>query len=65
MNVGRRVELVDLEGARFKGTMTGFTGDSLTLELNSRAKGKKKEMAEKEFSLQHVRSVKVLITFKQ
>ena len=64
MSVGRRVEVIDDEGVNFTGTMKSFAGDSFILEYKKREKGKKRELIEQTFTLDKIRSVRVLITFK-
>jgi len=65
MSVGRRVEVVDGEGEKYTGTMKSFSGETFTLEIKHKTKGKKRELIDKAFSIIDNRSVRVLITFKQ
>lgn len=65
MSIGRRVEVADSEGEKHTGIMKSFSGEEFTLELKQKKKGKKRELTEKLFKLEEIRSVKVLITFKQ
>ena len=65
MSSGRRVEVTDSEGEKYTGIMKSFSGDEFALEFKQRAKGKKRELTEKLFKLEEIRSVRVLITFKQ
>ena len=65
MSVGRRIEVVDAEGEKFAGLMKSFNDDGFNLEVKQKVKGKKKELVEKLFNIDQIRSAKVLITFKQ
>ncbi len=65
MSVGRRVEVVDCDGEKHTGIMKSFSGNIFMLETKQKVKGKKRELIEKPFNIDEIRSVKVLITFKQ
>ncbi len=65
MSVGRRVEVIDSEGEKHSGIMKSFSGNSFNLEMKQKVKGKKRGLLEKPFNMDEIRSVKVLITFKQ
>ena len=64
MSIGRRMEVVDSEGDKYTGNIKSFSGDSFILEFKQKLKGKKRELLEKTFKIDEIRSAKVLITFK-
>lgn len=65
MSVGQRVEVVNSDGEKYTGIMKSFSGESISLEIKQKVKGKKRELIDKPFDLEEIRSIKVLITFKQ
>ncbi len=64
MNIGQIVEVINNEGQKQKGILKEFKGASFLLETTKKSKGKKKEIIDKEFIIDEVRSVKVKISFK-
>lgn len=65
MSVGHRVEVVDGEGEKHTGVMKSYSDGCFSLEMKQKVKGRKRELVEKPFNINEIRTVKVLITFKQ
>jgi len=64
MNIGKKVEVTSAEGKKIKGILKSFTEDSFELETEKRERGMKKETVLIPFRFDDVRSVKIVITFK-
>ncbi len=65
ISVGHRVVVVDGDGEKHTGIMKSYSDGSFNLEMKQKVKGKKRELVEKPFNINEIRTVKVLITFKQ
>lgn len=65
MNIGKRVSVIDNEGKKYKGILASLTDEGFDLKCNKRERGKRKQEVSVPFCFNDVRSVKVVITFKQ
>jgi ribosome maturation factor RimP len=64
MNIGKKIEATTPEGKKIKGILKSISDDGFELETEKREKGMKKETVIIPFRFDDVRSVKVVITFK-
>jgi len=64
MNIGKKIEATTPEGKKIKGILKSLSDDGFELETEKREKGMKKETVIIPFRFDDVRSVKVVITFK-
>lgn len=65
MNLGKTISVTDNEGVKYKGVLTSLTDHGFNLISTKREKGKKRQNVSLPFSFDDVRSVKLIITFKQ
>lgn len=63
-NEGKKVEVVDTEGARFTGLLKNVTTGGFELVTEIKVKGKTKETKEISFNLEQVKSTRVVLTIK-
>jgi ribosome maturation factor RimP len=63
-NEGKKVEVVDIEGARFTGFLKNVTPGGFELVTEVKAKGKTKEIKELSFNLEQVKSTRAVLTIK-
>jgi len=63
-NEGKKVEVVDTEGARFTGRLKNVTTGGFELVTEIKVKGKTNETKEISFNLEQVKSTRVLLTIK-
>jgi ribosome maturation factor RimP len=61
-NEGKRIEVIDLDGERFAGSLKNVTGGGFELETEVKVKGKPKEIREFSFNFDHVKSAKVILS---
>ena len=64
ISIGRMVEVVDNEGNKLKGTLTGVEGEGFEIKYEKKHKGKKSELLMASFNFEDVKSVKEVISFK-
>ncbi|MEZ4999310.1 MAG: ribosome assembly cofactor RimP [Bacteroidales bacterium] len=64
MNLGRKVEVTPRDGKKIKGILKSLTDNGFEIEVEGREKGIKKEPVAHSFGFDEIRSVKVVITFK-
>ena len=61
-NEGKRIEVIDIDGARFSGNLKNITNGGFELETEVRVKGKPKEIKEISFNFDQVKSAKVFLS---
>jgi ribosome maturation factor RimP len=61
-NEGKKVEVVDFEGARFTGLLKNVTEGGFELVAEVKVKGKPRETKELSFNLEQVKSARVVLT---
>ena len=61
-NEGKRVEVIDTEGARFTGKIRNVTSGGFELETEVKEKGKARDLKEISFNFDQVKSTKVVLT---
>lgn len=64
MNIGKKVEVSLPDGKKIKGILKSLSDNGFDLETEKREKGMKKETLLVSFGFDDVRSVKIVITFK-
>lgn len=64
MNIGKKVEVILPEGKKVKGILKSLAENGFELETERREKGMKKETVLIPFGFDDIRSVKIVITFK-
>jgi len=64
VNIGKKIEVTPTDGKKIKGILKSLTEDGFELEAEKREKGMKKETVLIPFRFDDVRSVKIVITFK-
>jgi ribosome maturation factor RimP len=60
-NEGKRIEVIDIDGAKFSGNLINITDGGFELETEVRVKGKPKEIREISFNFDQVKSAKVFL----
>ncbi len=63
-NEGKKVEVVDIEGARFTGLLKNVTTGGFELVSEMKEKDKTKKTKELSFNLEQVKSTRVVLTIK-
>lgn len=63
-NQGKKVEVVDNEGAKLTGVLKNVTSGGFELETEVKVKGKTKEIKEQSFNFDQVKSTRVILTIK-
>jgi ribosome maturation factor RimP len=63
-NEGEQIEVVDIEGARFNGTLKNVTSGGFELETEIKIKGKPRKLKEISFNYDDVKSAKIVLTIK-
>jgi len=63
-NEGEQIEVVDREGARFRGILKNVTSGGFELETEIKIKGKPKELKEVSFNYDDIKSAKIVLTIK-
>ncbi len=63
-NEGKKIELVDVEGAKFTGLLKNVTEGGFELVTEVKVKGKTKEMKELSFNFEQVKSTRAVLTIK-
>ena len=63
-NEGKKVEIVDTEGAKFTGKLKNITEGGFELETEVKVKGKTKESKDISFNFDQVKSTKSVLTIK-
>jgi ribosome maturation factor RimP len=63
-NEGKRVEVVDIDGARYTGILKNVTQGGFELEAEVKVKGKTRELKEISFNLEQVKTTRVILTIK-
>lgn len=64
MNIGKKVEVTPRDGKKIKGILKSLTDKGFEIEVEGREKGIKKEPVTLPFTFDEIRTVKVVITFK-
>jgi ribosome maturation factor RimP len=63
-NQGRKVEVTDIEGNKFKGIMKNVNHGGFELETEVKLKGKVQEIKDLSFNFSEIKTVKIIIEFK-
>lgn len=63
-NEGKKVEVVDTDGAKFTGNLKNVTNGGFELETEVRVKGKAKELKDISFNFDQVKSAKEVLVIK-
>ena len=63
-NEGRKVEVIDNEGAKFTGKLKNVTAGGFELETEVKVKGKTKEIKDISFNFDQVKTTRVILTIK-
>ena len=63
-NEGKKVEVTDIEGTKYSGTLKNVTSGGFELEAQVKVKGQQKENREISFNFDQVRSTRVILTIK-
>jgi ribosome maturation factor RimP len=61
-NEGKRIEVIDTDGAKFDGIVKHVTSGGFELETEVKVKGKQKEVREFSFNYDQVKSAKVFLS---
>jgi len=63
-NEGKKVEIIDNEGARFTGILKNVTAGGFELETEVKIKGKTRELKDVSFNFDQVKSTRAILTIK-
>jgi ribosome maturation factor RimP len=63
-NEGRKVEVIDSEGAKCTGILKNVTSGGFELETEVKIKGKTKELKDVSFNFDQVKTTRVILTIK-
>ena len=63
-NEGRRVEVVDYEGAKYFGKLKNVTTGGFEIESEGKTKGKATEAKDISFNFEQIKSTRVILTIK-
>jgi len=63
-NEGKKVEVTDIEGTKYSGTLKNVTSGGFELEAQVKVKGQQKENREISFNFDQVKSTRVILTIK-
>jgi ribosome maturation factor RimP len=63
-NEGKKIEVVDTEGAKLTGMLKNVTPGGFELEAEVKVKGKQKELKEISFNFDQVKSARIILTIK-
>jgi ribosome maturation factor RimP len=63
-NEGKRVEVIDYEGAKHFGKLKNVTQGGFELESEIKIKGKTKELKDFSFNFEQIKSTRVILTIK-
>jgi len=63
-NEGRKVDVVDIDGMKYTGTLKNVTAGGFELETEVRVKGKGREMKDISFNFDQVKSTKEVLVIK-
>jgi len=63
-NEGKKVEVTDLEGARYTGILKNVTPGGFEIETTVKTKGKAAELKDVSFNFEQIKSTRVILTIK-
>jgi ribosome maturation factor RimP len=63
-NEGKKVEVIDTDGSKYAGKLKNVTSGGFELETENRVKGKSKELIDRSFNFDQVKSTRVILTIK-
>jgi ribosome maturation factor RimP len=63
-NEGRKVEVLDTDGAKFSGILKNITQGGFEIEAEVKTKGKKADLKDISFNFEQIKSTRVILTIK-
>lgn len=63
-NEGKKIEVIDMEGKQYSGTLKNVTDGGFELETEMRVKGKAREIKDVSFNYDRVKSARVVLIIK-
>lgn len=63
-NEGKKIEVIDIEGKQYSGTLKNVTDGGFELETEMRVKGKAREIKDVSFNYDRVKSARVVLIIK-
>jgi ribosome maturation factor RimP len=63
-NEGRKVEVVDNDGAKYNGKLKNVTSGGFELESEVKVKGRKMELKDISFNFEQIKTTRVILTIK-